>query len=510
VFPQIVSDYVQTGKIRYVYRNFPLSFHNWAQKAAEAAECAGEQGQYWAMHDALFNGQDEWTDSQDGVTIFKGMAGTLKLDQAKFDSCLDGNKYAQKVQADVQEGAQAGVSGTPAFFINGISLSGAQSFDTFKQKIEYVLAGGEAPSLTVPPDSYRSMGQADAPVVITEFSDYQCPACGYVATTVIPEIIKRYVDTGQVRFVFREFPLSSIHPLAQKAAEAAVCAGKQGHYWEMNETLYANQDKWGADGADSTQFFRDYATKIGLGMDEFNTCLDSGEAALDVQADLLAAESLGADATPYFFIDKIPIRGGLPIEGFSAVIDYVAAGGSAVEPVPVGSWRVLGSTQTARAGALAFVDYADPQSRQHALEVLPQLKQAYIDAGQIVYVVHPWSPGGDTPSTRGAAAAECAGQQGKGWEMHTKLFEEQDKWTQAAAPQPLFTSYAQGLGLDTAKFEQCLSSPETALAVQAGYVIGVMYGVPDAQTYLFSNGQTLSDSPTFAEFKTIIDSMINQ
>jgi len=173
VFPQIVSDYVQTGKIRYVYRNFPLSFHNWAQKAAEAAECAGEQGQYWAMHDALFNGQDEWTDSQDGVTIFKGMAGTLKLDQAKFDSCLDGNKYAQKVQADVQEGAQAGVSGTPAFFINGISLSGAQSFDTFKQKIEYVLAGGEAPSLTVPPDSYRSMGQADAPVVITEFSDFQ-------------------------------------------------------------------------------------------------------------------------------------------------------------------------------------------------------------------------------------------------------------------------------------------------------------------------------------------------
>ncbi len=173
MYPQIVSDYVETGKVRYVYRNFPLSFHNWAQKAAGAAECAGEQGQYWAMHEAIFNDQDKWTGSEDAVTIFKGMAGTLKLDQAQFDSCLDGDKYAAKIQADMQEGSKAGVTGTPAFFVNGISLSGAQSFDTFKETIEYALAGGEAPSLVVPADSYRSLGEADAPVVITEFSDFQ-------------------------------------------------------------------------------------------------------------------------------------------------------------------------------------------------------------------------------------------------------------------------------------------------------------------------------------------------
>jgi len=173
VYPQIVKDYVDTGKIRYVFRNFPLSFHQWAQKAAEAAECAGEQGKYWAMHEALFNGQDEWTGSADAVPIFKGMAGTLKLDQAQFDSCLDGDKYAEKIQADMQEGSKAGVSGTPAFSVNGISLSGAQSFDTFKETIEYALAGGEAPSLAVAADSYRSLGEADAPVVITEFSDFQ-------------------------------------------------------------------------------------------------------------------------------------------------------------------------------------------------------------------------------------------------------------------------------------------------------------------------------------------------
>ena len=327
---------------------------------------------------------------------------------------------------------------------------------------------------------------------------------------MIPEIVKRYVDTGKARFVYRDFPLTSIHASAQKAAEAAVCAGKQGRYWEMNEKLFASQTEWTASGADSIKFFRDYAAQIGLDTAAFNTCLDSGEAAAAVKGDLLAGEQLGVNATPYFFISDIPIRGGLPIDGFAAVIDYVAAGGSSVEIVPVGNWRVLGSPQTAKAASVAFVDYANSQSRQFALEVLPQLRQTYIDAGKMMFVIHPWTSGKDTPSAGGAAAAECAGQQGKGWEMYTKLFEEQDKWTQAADPQPLFTSYAQGLGLDTAKFEQCLSSPETATTVQGGYVVAMMYSVPGAQTYLFNNSQSLSDSPTFDEFKTIIDSIVNQ
>jgi protein-disulfide isomerase len=157
-----------------VFRNFPLySIHPQAQKAAEAAECAGEQGKYWEMHDSLFEGQESWSGSQDAVNVFKGLAGDLDLDQAQFDACLDDGTYADKVTADYQEGVQEGVSGTPAFRINGIALSGAQPFAAFQQQIEYLLAGGEPPTLEVSADSYRSMGQADAPVVITEFSDFQ-------------------------------------------------------------------------------------------------------------------------------------------------------------------------------------------------------------------------------------------------------------------------------------------------------------------------------------------------
>jgi protein-disulfide isomerase len=125
------------------------------------------------MHDALFGSQDQWSGNQDAVNVFKSLAGDLGVDQAQFDACLDGGKYADKVAADQQEGLAAGVTGTPAFRINGMPLSGAQSFAAFQQLIDYALAGGEPPTLEVAADSFRSQGKAEAPVVVTEFSDYQ-------------------------------------------------------------------------------------------------------------------------------------------------------------------------------------------------------------------------------------------------------------------------------------------------------------------------------------------------
>ncbi len=165
---------MNTGKVKYVFRNFPLtSIHPQAQKAAEAAECAGEQGAYWEMHEALFFQQEQWSGQATAVQIFKSMAGELGLDQASFDACLDGGTYVQRVRQDQLEGTAAGVSGTPGFLVNGTLLSGAQPFSAFQQQIEYYLAGGVEPVLEVAADSYRSMGDADAPVIVTEFSDFQ-------------------------------------------------------------------------------------------------------------------------------------------------------------------------------------------------------------------------------------------------------------------------------------------------------------------------------------------------
>ncbi len=125
------------------------------------------------MHDALFEDQGAWSGGQNAVQTFKNLAADLGLDQAQFDACLDGGAYAAKVTADYQQGMADGASSAPTFLINGTLLVGAYPFEAFQQRIDYFVAGGEPPTLIVAADSFRSLGQPDAPVVITEFSDFQ-------------------------------------------------------------------------------------------------------------------------------------------------------------------------------------------------------------------------------------------------------------------------------------------------------------------------------------------------
>jgi len=129
--PSIKEKYIDTGKVKLVYRDFPLSFHPNAQKAAEAAECAGEQNKFWEMHDILFE-----KGVSGGINSFKQYAKDLGLDTTKFNSCLDSGRYTNEVQKDFQDGQSYGVSGTPTFFINGIEVVGAQPFGVFQQIID--------------------------------------------------------------------------------------------------------------------------------------------------------------------------------------------------------------------------------------------------------------------------------------------------------------------------------------------------------------------------------------
>lgn len=137
--PQIKTNYIDTGKVKFVYRDFPLdSIHPQARPAALASECADEQGKFWEMHDLLFQKQDEWVST--GTPFFKKYAKDLGLDSSKFNTCLDSKKYDDEIQSDLNDGANAGVQGTPAFFVNGISLSGAQPYSAFQAAIEQALA----------------------------------------------------------------------------------------------------------------------------------------------------------------------------------------------------------------------------------------------------------------------------------------------------------------------------------------------------------------------------------
>lgn len=118
--------------VKVTFRDFPLEMHKQAQKAAEAAECAGDQGKFWEMHDAMFSNQRDL--SIDGLK--KLASGVGGVDATKFNECLDSGKNADEVQADMKDGANFGVRGTPAFFVNGRSLSGAQPFENFKTVID--------------------------------------------------------------------------------------------------------------------------------------------------------------------------------------------------------------------------------------------------------------------------------------------------------------------------------------------------------------------------------------
>jgi len=134
-FPLIKKDYIDTGKVKYVLRDFPLSFHPNAEPAAQASECADEQGKFWEYHDKLYENQQTL-----GTELYLKLANDLKLDAAKFKQCIESGKYKEEVQKDLDYGQSIGVSGTPSFFINGIRLVGAQPYEAFKQAIDAELA----------------------------------------------------------------------------------------------------------------------------------------------------------------------------------------------------------------------------------------------------------------------------------------------------------------------------------------------------------------------------------
>ena len=194
------------------------------------------------------------------VDDIKGYAKKLGLNTKDFNSCLDDGKYATKVNDSVTYGGTIGISGTPGFFVNGHLIEGAQPYQVFKDTIDYELKGGNwakpeanvaylvdgngangeigKDKVSVDASGGQTKGSGDAKVTLIEFSDFQCPYCATFYSQTEQQIMKDYVDTGKVRFVYKQFPLTTIHPFAQKAAEASECAADQGKFWELHDAMF--------------------------------------------------------------------------------------------------------------------------------------------------------------------------------------------------------------------------------------------------------------------------------
>jgi protein-disulfide isomerase len=137
IVQQLTREY--KDKIVFVFREYPLTMHQHAKMAAEAAEAAGAQGKYFEMHDLLYDNQKDWGESPKAKEKIMGYAESLKLDMDKFKSDVEGNKYEKRIQQDVSDGTSAGVDATPTFFINGVRQSGGLPYDEFKKKIDDAL-----------------------------------------------------------------------------------------------------------------------------------------------------------------------------------------------------------------------------------------------------------------------------------------------------------------------------------------------------------------------------------
>jgi protein-disulfide isomerase len=310
--PKILKDYIETGKIRYVFSDLPLSIHSHAAKAAEAALSAGEQGKYWEMHDLLFSNQQALEDSN-----LISYATKLGLDVPGFQKALASGKYASQVNTNATEAARLGFTGAPSFAV-GLTqpndapikitevIIGAQPYETFEKQFADALnpqtpsapgqtaaAAPQNPAIgkSINVEGKQFKGKKDAKLTLIQFSDYECSFCGQLARETIPQVVRDYVETGKLKFVFGDLALG-VHTQAIKAAEASYCAAEQGRYWEMHDVLFSRQ------GALDISKLITSANEIGLDMTKFQQCLNTNRYAAQVEQSSAEAKQLGFGSTP--------------------------------------------------------------------------------------------------------------------------------------------------------------------------------------------------------------------
>ena len=158
------------------------------------------------------------------------------------------------------------------------------------------------------------LGNSNAPLTIVEFSDFQCPYCGRFFEETFPLIKERYIDTGKVKLVYRDFPLN-FHPMAMPSALAAECANEQGKFWEFHDMIFENQEIL------SNDILKQFAVDLGLNVEGFNGCFASQKYSKEIANDLQDVARAGGRGTPYFIVGDIPVSGAQPFSVFQQAIE---------------------------------------------------------------------------------------------------------------------------------------------------------------------------------------------
>lgn len=174
-----------------------------------------------------------------------------------------------------------------------------------------------AQRVDVSTEGYPSLGPTDAPITIVEFSDFQCPYCRKFHEETYQALLDAY--PGQIRFVYRNLPLTSIHPEAFPSAVASLCAQDQNAFWPFHEKLFSSADL-------GQEVYLQYAADLGLDVPSFEACLSSGKHDTTIFDDSDYAMSIGVGSTPTFFVNGYRVEGAYPLDYFKQVIDRELAG----------------------------------------------------------------------------------------------------------------------------------------------------------------------------------------
>ena len=195
-------------------------------------------------------------------------------------------------------------------------------------------AGRGGLAQTVDPLAARSKGSATAPVTVYEMADFQCPACRMFTVTVMPAVDSEFIRTGKVRWVFVNLPLTSIHPNALAAAVVAMCAARQGRFWQTHDALYLHQDAW-ARLTQPRDTLLALAQRAGVDRDKLNACIQRGTARSEVEQDAQRAARSGAHSTPSFYIEGGLLEGApYTPDPMRRVLDSVYTARTASRPNP--------------------------------------------------------------------------------------------------------------------------------------------------------------------------------
>ena len=358
--------------VRIVWANQPLSFHDKAKGAAIAALAAHRQGKFWEMHDKLFANQQQLSDAQ-----YEVWAKEIGIDVEKWKKDKADPAIAAQVDREQAAANATGARGTPAFFINGKLLSGAQPYEQFESAVKEALAEaktvaaggkqgidliqaiaekrdaavggkvisyflkGEAPAAApaaapqeaakqdegpavAPPDSFdiwkvpvdakRDSVKGDADKALVTIVEISDFECPFCSRAANTVTEVEKAYGDKVRLVFKHHPLP-FHKNARPAHAAAIAAGKQGKFWQFHDKAFANQQ-----GLTEENFVA-WAKEIGLDMDKFNADRKDASAEKIINEDMEMAGTVGIRGTPGFFINGRKVVGAQPLGVFKAVID---------------------------------------------------------------------------------------------------------------------------------------------------------------------------------------------